>query len=190
MSTTFTVGARVRVPFGADQVTGTIVEDRGFLGINGRRLVRVLIPIEPDEPISFEIPEEELELLPDLTENDKELDQADVIAYLKRGGLIAMLQASLGGVRDRPRAWLCLDQLGQMTHTFVEERGWLGGGTVPALANAGMRIFRPKRDQVLTFLRHFDIDQEQAESIVASVGLYPRLSNGHSDVGQDLGASE
>ena len=174
MNSTFAVGARVRVPFGVSKVVGTIVEDRGFIGVQGRRLVRVLIPVEPDEPISFEIPEEDLEPLPDLTTKDKKLDPDAVIKYLKIGGLASILRSNLSGGQNQPRAWLCLDQLGQMTHTFVAERGFLGGETVPFMAVEGMRVFLPKRDEVLLFLGGFGLDQSQAEKVVAAVGTYPR----------------
>ena len=174
MNSTLTVGSRVRVPFGVSKVIGTIVEDRGFIGSRGRRLVRVLIPVEPDEPISFEIPEEDLELLADLTAKDKELDQDAVINYLKAGGLASILRSNQSGGKNQPRAWLCLDQLGQMTHTYVEERGFLGGETVPFMAVEGRRVFRPKHDEVLAFLRGFGLDESRAEEVIAAVGMYPR----------------
>ncbi len=174
MSTTFSVGARVRLPLGASKVVGSIVEDRGSIGVQGRRLFRVLIPVEPDEPIFSEVPEHELELLANLSAKDKELDLDDVINYLKVGGLTSILRANLSGGPNQPRAWLCLDQLGQMTHTFVEERGWLGGATVPFMAVEGRRIFQPKRDEVRAFLRSFGLDQQKADEVIAAVGTYPR----------------
>ena len=55
--TRFAVGdlAVVELPAGASEVR--VIEDRGPLGIGGRRLVRVEV-LEGDVPISFELPEE------------------------------------------------------------------------------------------------------------------------------------
>ena len=55
------VGSKVRFPFGALEITGTVIEDRGNLGIGGRRLLRVRYEIEGvDEPLETEMPVEEL----------------------------------------------------------------------------------------------------------------------------------
>jgi hypothetical protein len=51
------VGDVVRFPFGAYKATGRIIEDRGNIGVGGRRLVRVSVEIGVgDETIEFEIP--------------------------------------------------------------------------------------------------------------------------------------
>lgn len=50
------VGSRVKFVFGAAQVTGTVIEDRGNLGVGGRRLLRVRFEIEgAGEPFVTEI---------------------------------------------------------------------------------------------------------------------------------------
>jgi hypothetical protein len=51
----------VGVNLGVRVVRGRIVEDRGDIGVGGRRLVRVEIPIShTSEVSSFEVPAEEL----------------------------------------------------------------------------------------------------------------------------------
>lgn len=50
----FKVGDRVRFKIGARRVTGTIVEDRGPIGIDGRQLVRV--EVECPDFRQFELP--------------------------------------------------------------------------------------------------------------------------------------
>ena len=50
------VGSKVKFVFGAAQVTGTVIEDRGNLGVGGRRLLRVRFEIEgAGEPFETEI---------------------------------------------------------------------------------------------------------------------------------------
>lgn len=50
------VGSKVAFVFGAAQVTGTVIEDRGNLGVGGRRLLRVRFEIEgAGEPFETEI---------------------------------------------------------------------------------------------------------------------------------------
>lgn len=51
------LGARVKLRFGVDDVTATVIEDRGDLAVGGRPLLRVALDIPDDgEPIEVEIP--------------------------------------------------------------------------------------------------------------------------------------
>lgn len=54
------VGDRVRFRFGASQVIGVIIEDRGPIGVGGRRLLTVQARIDPMNDIVLEMPAEEL----------------------------------------------------------------------------------------------------------------------------------
>ncbi len=55
-STVPTVGSTVKFVFGLGEVTGTVIEDRGDLGVGGRRLLRVRFQIEgAGEPFVTEI---------------------------------------------------------------------------------------------------------------------------------------
>ena len=54
--THFKVGDRVRFVLGARRVTGTIVEDRGPIGRDGRQLVRVEVKLGPTYLREFELP--------------------------------------------------------------------------------------------------------------------------------------
>ena len=87
--------------------------------------------------MSVEISEEEVE--PANGAEIPSLEKNEIIDYLKHGGLIAMLRSNLAGGKNQPRVWLCRDTLGNVTHTFAEDRGLLGGGLVPfgALQDGG-----------------------------------------------------
>jgi hypothetical protein len=51
------VGSKVKFVFGLAEVTGIVIEDRGNLGVGGRRLLRVRFQIEgAGEPFETEIP--------------------------------------------------------------------------------------------------------------------------------------
>jgi len=52
----FKVGDRVRFKLGAHRVLGTIVEDRGPIGLDGRQLVRVEVELDATYLREFEIP--------------------------------------------------------------------------------------------------------------------------------------
>jgi primosomal protein N' len=54
--THFKVGDRVRFQLGAHRVVGTVVEDRGFIGVDGRQLVRVEVALDPTYMRDFELP--------------------------------------------------------------------------------------------------------------------------------------
>jgi hypothetical protein len=56
----FKKGDFVTFLFGTGPVTGQVVEDRGCLGIGGRRLYGIRFEINPGDPGYIEMPEEEL----------------------------------------------------------------------------------------------------------------------------------
>jgi len=56
----FRVGDKVKFQFGVGIVNATILEDRGEIGVGGRRLYRVFVPRDPD-PMEFEVPGEVLQ---------------------------------------------------------------------------------------------------------------------------------
>jgi hypothetical protein len=56
----FRVGDHVSFLFGSGEVTGQIIEDRGCLGIGGRRLYGITFEINPGQSTYTEMPEVEL----------------------------------------------------------------------------------------------------------------------------------
>src|SRR5881275_1580406 len=56
----FKVGDRVSFPFGSGEVGGVIVEDRGCLGIGGRRLYGIRFELNPGDFRYVELPEVEM----------------------------------------------------------------------------------------------------------------------------------
>lgn len=169
----FRVGDRVRIDFGRRKLTGVVVEDRGPLGVHGRRLYQVDLPMDPDEPMTVELPEDEMELIPPGTDDKQPLDKQKVTDYLIYGGLVSILQSNLSGGKNQPRAWLCRDQLGNVTHTFIPERGIVGGQLVPFFALHEDKVFAPKLDSVLSFLQGFGLNRQEAEKVVSEVGTAP-----------------
>jgi hypothetical protein len=59
------VGTRVSLLFGTRRVTGEVIEDRGPIGVGGRRLLRVQLTSTSrwSEPIVLELPESDLTVL-------------------------------------------------------------------------------------------------------------------------------
>jgi hypothetical protein len=61
-SSLYHVGDRVRLQFGSSLVRGVIVEDRGEIGVGGRRLLRVRLELDPaSETFFIEVPDQELQ---------------------------------------------------------------------------------------------------------------------------------
>jgi hypothetical protein len=58
----FHVGDRVRFVFGLAETAGTIVEDRGAIGVGGRRLYGVRFAFSEGDPMYIELPESDLKL--------------------------------------------------------------------------------------------------------------------------------
>jgi hypothetical protein len=60
----FREGDRVRFPFGVIEVEGTVVEDRGNLGVGGKRLYGVTFRADDvSDPLYTEMEAEELKLV-------------------------------------------------------------------------------------------------------------------------------
>lgn len=54
--TRFNVGDRVRFQLGAHRVVGTVVEDRGLIGVDGRQIVRIEVELDSTYLREFELP--------------------------------------------------------------------------------------------------------------------------------------
>jgi hypothetical protein len=168
--TPYAVGDRVRFRIGGQMMRGTISEDRGALGVGGRRIYGVLVASAPYElePAAFELPEDELSPAPE----DSPLTEGEIRDYLVNDGLVSILQGALRG--GRPRAWLCRDSLGQVTHTFGEEFGrahGVGGEPIPFAALQREKIARSMRPAVVEYLGTFGLSRQAAEGIVEAVGV-------------------
>lgn len=164
----FHVGESVSFEFGLRQVRGKIVEDRGPLGVKGRRIYGVQLDMDPLESMFFELPEDELQ---STTEADAPLKTGEIRDYLRNGGLLWMLGAGSDG--SSPPVWLRRNTLGNVTHTFVEERGMVGGGPIPPRAESGDKIFTPLRQKVIRFVRSFGLSEKDAISVVDAIGTHP-----------------
>ncbi len=171
MKPAFRVGDHVQIPLGRRTFAGVVIEDRGAIGVRGRRLYQVSVPMDPFDPAIYELPEDEIE--PMEGPSEIEMDKREVAHYLANGGLIAILWSNMDGARDQPRAWVRPDTLGNVTHTFVKHRGILGGGDVPFMAIRDNKVFAPKRGEVSSFLQSFEFDRAEAEKILKAVGTAP-----------------
>ena len=169
MEAAFKAGDRVRVPFGHGKTPAIITEDRGEIGFKGRRLYRVLMPLESADAMSFEVPESEIELL---GTPQSLIDHSAVVDYFIHGGLVEILRSNVGG-RTQPRVWLRPLANGRVIHTFQEVGGSIGGATVPFQTLFGDRIFLPKKDEVISFLQSFLLDIRQVKNVIQAVGTAP-----------------
>jgi hypothetical protein len=161
----FKVGDWVSFHYGTRQVWAQVIEDRGPLGVNRRRIFRIRLDRDPDEPFAFELPEDDLEAA--------RLEKGAILQYLKQGGLIAILRANLGGGANQPRVWLTLDSRGRVTHTFIADRGIIGPASVPFFALLEDRVFAAKEDKVLDLLTSLGLTRAEAEDVIRSVGTAP-----------------
>ena len=173
MAIQFHVGDSVWVPVGRGKSAGVIVEDRGPIGVGRRRLYRIEVARDPFDPMTVELPADDFEAITE-TNRPKPLSKDEVMEYLKIGGLIAILQSNLSGGRNQPQVWLCRDSLGNVTHTFIAERGLIGGATVPFFVVHQGKVFRPEREKVLNYLQQsFGLTEDQAWDVLNSVGFAP-----------------
>lgn len=170
----FHLGDRVKLTFGCGKVTGVIVEEFGPIGVQGRHLFRVEIPMDPFDPMTLEMAEDEIEAAGPDEEATKPLEKEKVVEYLKYGGILLILRSNMAGGKYQPRAWLCRDTLGNVTHTLVPERGIVGGQIVPSSAIWEGKVAKAKKDAVVAFVESFGLTHAEAEAVVSEVGTSPR----------------
>lgn len=162
----FKVGDWVSFPYGARTVTAQVIEERGPIGVNRRRLYRIRLDRESTEPDAFEMPEDELENVPPPF-------PAAIMNYMKEGGLVDILRSNLGGGRNQPRAWLTYTPRGEVTHTLEAGRGVIGGSVVPFFALHEDKVFAGKENEVVAFLASFGLNRAEAKEVVSAVGTAP-----------------
>lgn len=147
-----------------------LIEDRGRLGVGGRRLFVVEIPMEPAEPMIVEMPEEDIDA--DETEHVAPTKQ-QITEYLKHGGLLSILRAGASAGPNQPRVWLRVDSYGNVVHTFIKELGQVGGAVVPSMSLHDGKIFKPQVDEVRGFVRTFGLSAADAAELVRSIKTAP-----------------
>lgn len=167
---TISVGDNVRFTLGTTPVHGVVIDDRGPIGANRVRIFRIRVPNDPYDEDVIEMPEDELAL------EDKSIESisdSDIVNYLGHGGLVQILKANMSGGKNQSRVWLGRDSLGNVVHTFIAERGSVGGATVPFFALHDNRVFTPKLDEVMTFLSTFGLSERDVKQVVTAVGTAP-----------------
>lgn len=159
----FRPGDWVTFRYGAKDLIAQVSEARGPLGVDGRRLYRISVPRELAEVDSFEMPEDDLDPAP-------MPDTTAVTKYLREGGLLEILRSNPGGGKNQPRVWLTYTPRGDVTHTFIAERGLVGGATVPCYALHNDKVFAGKKEEVAAYLGTFGLSPVEAKSVIAGVG--------------------
>ena len=161
----FRVGDWVSFLYGPRRVWAQMIEDRGLLGVNRRRLYRVRLDQDSGESIAFEVPEDDLEAAV--------LEKGAVLRYLREGGLAAILRANLAGDRDHQRVWLTFTPRGDIVHTFTADRGLSGGAPAPSSAWHEGKVFTGKQGEVIKFLTSFGLTRTEAEDVLRALGTAP-----------------
>src|SRR5262245_9787993 len=167
----FHVRDRVRVLRNRRLVSAEVVEDLGPVGMKGRRLYRVDVFQDPYDPFSSVRPEEELEP-EDPVEQQNPLDRKESIDFFKNGGLVRILSTFGTDCKIPPRVGLRRDNLGNVTYTFVQGRGMVGGATVPHPLTLDdlLRVRLARKDVVIKFLAGFGLTPQEAEEVIQAVG--------------------
>jgi hypothetical protein len=164
----FRVGERVQFGFAGRQVWGTVVEDRGPIGVNGRRLYRISVPRDPQEPEDQVKAEEELK--PDTLSNAV-IARPEIMEFMKGGALLEIL---LSSTADRPerRVWLCRGPRGDAAYTFSADRGQIGGLIIPeSTIRLGLWIDERRKNEVAAFLLGFGLSPDEAMDVIRDVGV-------------------
>lgn len=164
------VGDNVCFTLGTTPIQGVVIDDRGPIGANSVRIFRVRIPHDPYDDDIIEMPEDELALA---MKNVESIPGASIVGYLEHGGLVQILKSNMSGGKNQPCVWLRRDSLGNVVHTFIAERGSVGGAAIPFFALHDNRIFTPKLKEVLTFLSTFGLSKGDAKRVADAIGTAP-----------------
>lgn len=168
IAATFRVGDKVSVPLPVGRVYGTVIEDRGPLGVARRHLFKVAVPNDPYEQEEFLVSDEEIQHLEphEEAELQQTISHAGMVDFLVHGGLISILQ------RNSPEpVWLRRNSFGNVTYTFVAGYSGTGGQPAPRNALLGEKIIAVKKPEVIDFMRSLGLPDAMAETVVAKVGI-------------------
>ena len=61
---TVQVGTRVLIPFPSHKMEAEVIEHRGFIGVDGREMVRIRPLGADDDERAFDVPVDEIEVVP------------------------------------------------------------------------------------------------------------------------------
>ncbi|NQT39840.1 MAG: hypothetical protein HQ581_20265 [Planctomycetes bacterium] len=167
---TISVGDNVSFTLGTTPIHGVVIDDRGPIGANSVHIFRVRIPNDPYDDDIFEMPEDELALA---KKSDESIPVASIVDYLEHGGLVQILKSNMSGGKSQPRVWLGCDSLGNVVHTFIAERGSVGGSAVPFFVLHDNRILAAKLKEVMTFLSTFGLSKGDAQRVANAIGTAP-----------------
>src|SRR5262249_6853086 len=141
----FKINDLVSLQYGPQRMIARIVEDRGPLGVNRRRLYRVRLELDATQPTFIEMPGQDLQAVPIP-------DKTAIVEHLQSGGLVSILQEHLIRAPESPRVWITFDYRGNLTHTLSPYGGLIGGAIIPYFALHEEKIWSAKKDTVVAFL--------------------------------------
>ena len=132
MATKFRIGDKVRLSFGNRIVTGTVVEDRGRIGVGGRQLFRIVVKMGDGER-ALELPAEKLRALDPLKMDIEEIvqilnDESDRFEF----GKLQEIRKENRSLRKKP----CRTPFGRRA-TFSEGYAYHVGGRDELQFNVG-----------------------------------------------------
>lgn len=130
---------------------GKVIEDNGPLGVRGRHLYRVELPMDPDEPYIAALSEDDMELVAPGSEPVPVIEKQRLAEFLVNGGLFSILRTNMPPKTPPPLVWICFDNLANLTYTFNPERGVIGGAVPPAVAICDDKIANGKRHRGVIF---------------------------------------
>ena len=160
----YQVGDKVWVPLAVDRECGVVKEDRGNLGIGGRRLYYVDVSLDPYTHDRHLVGEDEMQ--PYDEKDVKKISSEEIVKFLTNVGLVSMLRRNLPN-----RVWLRRNSAGNVSYTYLEEFGEIGGQHAPLYVLMGDKISKQGEDQVRQFIESFGLSKAQVQHVLQKVGV-------------------
>ena len=164
------VGDRVAFDWVFNHLVGIVVEITAPILPGKKRLIRVSVPNDPYEEETYPITIDDISAVGDEIPTPEAITNAEAFDYIQNS-LLSIIYAGYDEHRYA-RVWLKREHgNGFLTHTYVPDRGMLGGGGVPYDVLWNNKLKQSRLDEVRTFLKSFQLAHEQVESIIHKIGI-------------------
>lgn len=165
------VGNKVLIEMPSGPIEGTVFEDCGPLARDNSHIYGIVLHHDPYEDTITQLPENHIVMAGEEVPPLEPITNAEAFDYLL-GTFQIMLYAGYDEHRYA-RVWLKrgYSHNGMLTHTYFPERGMLGGGGVPYDVLWNNKLKQTRLDEVRTFLKTFELTDEQVETIITKIGI-------------------
>lgn len=99
----------------------------------------------------------------------------NLVDYLANGALVDILRTNSG--KNPPPIWITAQPNSSFHYLDSKQQNSVGGRFAPFRALQAGKVFLPKVEEVVEFLRTFGLSKAEAECVVQRVGVEPSVAS-------------